>query len=130
MMSLLSFSQTDSIKKIVVGKDTGAFVPMGKVREINKIIIDLDECKETKDTLNGIIKNYDIAYTKLDSALVCKKMEVTKKDSVITSFERVVSDQEKLMKKKDLKVKMLKIQRNVLLPAVGILVAVLFFLSH
>lgn len=128
MMSLLSFSQTDSIKKIVIGKDTGAFVPMNKVRVINTLIIDLDECQETKDTLNHIIKNYDIAYTKLDSALIFKKMEVLKKDSIIMSYGDIVENQEKLMKKKDLKVKMLKIQRNILLPVVVILVSVLFFL--
>ena len=128
MMSLSNFSQTDSIKKIVVGKDTGAFVPMNKVKVINSIIIDLDECQETKDTLNHIIKNYDIAYNKLDSALIFKKMEVIKKDSIIISYGNIVENQEKLMKKKDLKVKMLKIQRNILVPIVAILVGVLFFL--
>jgi hypothetical protein len=101
---------------------------MNKVRVINSIIIDLDECQETKDTLNHIIKNYDIAYNKLDSALIFKKMEVIKKDSIIISYGNIVENQEKLMKKKDLKVKMLKIQRNILVPIVVILVGVLFFL--
>lgn len=125
MMSLSSFSQTDSIRKVVIGKDTGAFIPMSKVREINTIFIDLDECNEVKDTLQSIIKNYDIAYSKLDSALTFKKMEVNKKDSIILSYEKISKDQETIINKKDWNIKFLKLQRNILLPAVAILVAIL-----
>lgn len=124
-MSLSSFSQTDSIRKVVVGKDTGAFVPMNKVRKINTILVNLDECKETNDTLKSIIKNYDIAYSKLDSALITKKKEVIKKDSIILSYEKITKDHELLLDRKEWNIKILKVQRNILLPAVGILVAIL-----
>lgn len=124
-MSLSSFSQKDSIRKVIVNKDTGAFVPMSKIRQINTIIIDLDECKETKDTLNSIIKNYDIAYNKLDSSLYAKKMEVIKKDSIILSYEKISKDQETLINKKNWDIKFLKVQRNFLIPMVGILAAIL-----
>ena len=124
-MSLLSFSQKDSIKKIIVNKDTGAFIPVNKVKEINCIIIDLDECKETNDTLRNIIKNYDIAYNKLDSSLISKKIEVTKKDSIILSTEKIIKDHELLLIKKDWNIKLLKSQRNILLPIIGILVIIL-----
>lgn len=124
-MSLLSFSQTDSIKKVVVGKDTGAFVPMNKVRQINTILVNLDECKETNDTLKSIIKNYDIAYSKLDSALISKKIEVVKKDSIILSYEKITKDHELLLDRKEWNIKILKVQRNILLPALGVLVAIL-----
>lgn len=124
-MSLLSFSQKDSIKKIIVNKDTGAFIPVNKVKEINCIIIDLDECKETNDTLRNIIKNYDIAYNKLDSSLISKKIEVTKKDSIILSNEKIIKDHELLLIKKDWNIKLLKSQRNILLPIIGILVIIL-----
>jgi len=127
MMSLSTFSQKDStIKKIIVGKDTGAFVPMKKVREINKLLIDLDECKETKDTLNSIIKNYDIAYTKLDSSLQFKKNEVIKKDSIILSYENITKKNEILLERKEWNISLLKVQRNILLPITSILLIFLF----
>lgn len=129
-MSLSSFSQTDSIRKVIVNKDTGAFVPMSKVRQINTILVDLDECKETNDTLNSIIKNYDIAYSKLDSALISKKMEVTKKDSIILSYEKITKDHELLLDRKEWNIKLLKVQRNILLPAVAILAAILLVPWH
>jgi hypothetical protein len=125
MMNLLSFSQKDSIRKIILNKDTGAFVPVLKIKQINKIIVDLDECKEINDTLKFVIKNYDIAYTKLDSALYSKKMEVSKKDSIIISGEKIIKDQELLLNRKEWDIKILKVQRNFLIPIVGILTAIL-----
>ncbi len=124
-MNLLSFSQKDSIRKIILNKDTGAFVPVLKIKQINKIIVDLDECKEINDTLKFVIKNYDIAYTKLDSALYSKKMEVSKKDSIIISGEKIIKDQELLLNRKEWDIKILKVQRNFLIPIVGILTAIL-----
>lgn len=126
MMSLYSFSQRDStIRKVVIGKDTGAFVPTYKVRKINKLFIDLDECKETKDTLNQIIKKYDIAYTKLDSSLQFKKMEVIKKDSIIMSYENITKKNELLLDRKEWNIKLLKAQRNILIPLAGILLVII-----
>lgn len=127
-MNLSSICQTDSIKKIVLNKDTGAFVPMRYVRQINTIFVDLDECKEVNDTLKGIITKYDLAYTKLDSALKYKKIETLKKDSIITSYDNIMVEQDKTIKKKDLKVKMLKIQRNILAPTLGVLILLLFII--
>jgi hypothetical protein len=124
-MNLLSFSQKDSIRKIVLNKDTGAFVPMPKVKQINEIIINLDECREINDTLKFVIKNYDIAYNKLDSALYSKKMEVSKKDSIIISSEKIIKDQELILTRREWNIKILKVQRNLLLPIVGILAAIL-----
>lgn len=127
-MNLSSICQTDSIKKIVLNKDTGAFVPMRYVRQINTIFVDLDECKEVNDTLKGIITKYDLAYTKLDSALKFKKFETLKKDSIITSYDNIMVEQDKTIKKKDLKIKMLKIQRNILAPTLGVLILLLFII--
>lgn len=127
-MNLSSICQTDSIKKIVLNKDTGAFVPMRYVRQINTIFVDLDECKEVNDTLKGIITKYDLAYAKLDSALKYKKIETLKKDSIITSYDNIMVEQDKTIKKKDLKVKMLKIQRNILAPTLGVLILLLFII--
>lgn len=128
MMSLSSISQTGSIRKIVLNNDTGAFVPMKDVRQINTVFVDLDECKEINDTLKVIITKYDLAYVKLDSALKFKKFECLKKDSMITSYTNIVSDQEKLIKKRDRKIRMLKIQRNILAPTLGVLVILLFII--
>jgi len=128
MMNLSSICQTDSIKKIVLNKDTGAFVPMRYVRQINTIFVDLDECKEINDTLKVIITKYDLAYVKLDTALKFKKIECLKKDSTITSYTNIVGDQEKLIKKRDRKIRMLKIQRNILVPTLAVLVLLLFII--
>lgn len=125
MMSLLSFSQKNSIRRVTVNKDTGAFVPMNKVKEINKILIDLDECKVTNDTLNNIIRNYDIAYNRLDSSLQFKKNELSKKDSIMFSYEKINKNNEILLNRKEWEIKILKVQRNILIPVLGILTIVL-----
>jgi aminoglycoside phosphotransferase family enzyme len=101
---------------------------MKDVRQINTVFVDLDECKEINDTLKVIITKYDLAYVKLDSALKFKKFECLKKDSMITSYTNIVSDQEKLIKKRDRKIRMLKIQRNILAPTLGVLVLLLFII--
>jgi len=101
---------------------------MRYVRQINTIFVDLDECKEVNDTLKGIITKYDLAYAKLDSALKYKKIETLKKDSIITSYDNIMVEQDKTIKKKDLKVKMLKIQRNILVPTLGVLILLLFII--
>jgi hypothetical protein len=124
-MSLLSFSQKNSIRRVTVNKDTGAFVPMNKVKEINKILIDLDECKVTNDTLNNIIRNYDIAYNRLDSSLQFKKNELSKKDSIMFSYEKINKNNEILLNRKEWEIKILKVQRNILIPVLGILTIVL-----
>jgi|694.fasta_scaffold00011_68 hypothetical protein len=127
-MNLSSICQTGLIKKIVLNNDTGVFVPMKGVRQINSVFVDLDECKEINDTLKGIITKYDLAYGKLDSALKYKKIECLKKDSTITSYDNIVINQEKLIKKNDRKIRLLKIQRNVLVPALGVLILLLFII--
>jgi len=125
MMNLLSFSQKNSIRKVTVNKDTGAFIPMNKVKEINKILIDLDECKVTNDTLNNIIKNYDIAYSRLDSSLQFKKNELSKKDSIMFSYEKINKNNEILLNRKEWEIKILRVQRNILIPVLGVLTIVL-----
>lgn len=125
MINLLSFSQKDSIRKIVLNKDTGAFIPMNKVREINKVFINLDECEEIKDTLKQIIKNYDISYNKLDSSLISSRIDISKKDSIILSHEKIDKDYQTLIMKKDFDIQILKVQRNILLPVLGVLVLIL-----
>ena len=127
MMSLLSFSQTNLVKKIVIDKDTGAFISMKGVKDINKIIINSEECDEINDSLKSIIKNYDIAYYKLDSSLTYKKIEVLKKDSINKTYDDIMKEQDKLIHKKDIKISVLKAQRNILFP-ISIIFAILLLL--
>jgi hypothetical protein len=127
MMSLLSFSQTNLVKKVVIDKDTGAFISMKGVKDINKIIINSEECDEINDSLKSIIKNYDIAYYKLDSSLTYKKIEVLKKDSINKTYDDIMKEQDKLIHKKDIKISVLKAQRNILFP-ISIIFAILLLL--
>lgn len=127
MMSLLSFSQTNLVKKVVIDKDTGAFISMKGVKDINKIIINSEECGEINDSLKSIIKNYDIAYYKLDSSLTYKKIEVLKKDSINKTYDDIMKEQDKLIHKKDIKISVLKAQRNILFP-ISIIFAILLLL--
>jgi hypothetical protein len=126
-MSLLSFSQTNLVKKVVIDKDTGAFISMKGVKDINKIIINSEECDEINDSLKSIIKNYDIAYYKLDSSLTYKKIEVLKKDSINKTYDDIMKEQDKLIHKKDIKISVLKAQRNILFP-ISIIFAILLLL--
>jgi hypothetical protein len=127
MMSLLSFSQTNLVKKVVIDKDTGAFISLNGVKDINKIIINSEECDEINDSLKSIIKNYDIAYYKLDSSLTYKKIEVLKKDSINKTYDDIMKEQDKLIHKKDIKISVLKAQRNILFP-ISIIFAILLLL--
>ena len=126
-MSLLSFSQTNLVKKVVIDKDTGAFISLNGVKDINKIIINSEECDEINDSLKSIIKNYDIAYYKLDSSLTYKKIEVLKKDSINKTYDDIMKEQDKLIHKKDIKISVLKAQRNILFP-ISIIFAILLLL--
>jgi hypothetical protein len=115
------------VKKIVIDKDTGAFISMKGVKDINKIIINSEECDEINDSLKSIIKNYDIAYYKLDSSLTYKKIEVLKKDSINKTYDDIMKEQDKLIHKKDIKISVLKAQRNILFP-ISIIFAILLLL--
>jgi hypothetical protein len=53
------------------------------------------------------------------------EMEVSKKDSIIISSEKIIKDQELILTRREWNIKILKVQRNLLLPIVGILAAIL-----
>ena len=108
--------------KVVIGKDTGCFVPMSAVDTLNIAYSKLDECRELRDSLKSEIRTHETKEKQQTELLESKKRELALEETVAKERGIQLEVKDKEIKRKDRQILWMKIQRGILAGATAILV--------
>lgn len=126
LISLSAISQSVYPKKAVLDKDTVGIVSIDQVRKVNKSFVDLDECQEMKDSLTAQIRVYDKLHSEMNNTITSQDKEILIKQSIITQQQTILQDDDKIAKKMNRRIVLLKVERIALAVALVTLAAIHF----
>lgn len=109
----LSFSQEDYPKKVIIDKDTVCAITIPQLDSINTFIVDLDECRELKDSLNSELSTYAKLVSGQKDVIASQEKEINIQKGIVAEKDVIIDSDTKLLKKNNRQVQWLKIQRTV-----------------
>lgn len=119
----LIYSQNASTHKIIIGQDTGCWVPLGDIKLYNQEFVKLDFYKDLCDTLRTLVNKTNDKMNAQKFLITNYKEQNVLKQVMIFNQDKQIHDYKLLDDQSQKKIKSLKLQRNVL--AIGIVVAII-----
>lgn len=119
-MNLLTYSQETYPKLILQGKDSLCLLTMPQVKRINIAFVNLDFKTALSDTFRALNKRLDFVVNKQVQLIGSYENQLELKNRVISSSDEVITTYKKLDKSNNRKIKVLKVQRFILILSVGI----------
>lgn len=120
----LSLSAQSRIE--ISGKDTMVVMPLQQLRVANGKFIDLNECREERDSLFSQIRTYTGMVNNLRSSITDLKEANRLNELLLSDKQKIIDISEKQLKKSNRKIKFLNIQRTSLAGVVLIMAAKIF----
>jgi len=101
-------------KKIVIGTDTVVALTIAQVREVNQTYVDLDQCKEERDTLKSIVNVHEQKDVVQEQQVKTLQESILLRDSLVQEKEVQIGEYKDLIKKRERKIKVLRVKNFVL----------------
>lgn len=127
LMAQSLICQTVYPKKAVIDKDTVCIITIEQAKTMNVVFVDRRKCYELNDSLNSMIKNYDILVGQQQGVIVAQDKEIQTQNKIIAEKDTIIRSDEKLLKKQNRKVGWLKVQRTVFATVAIISVGILTY---
>jgi ABC-type maltose transport system permease subunit len=116
-------SQNDLVHKVIIGTDTGMWIPQAKIKNLNIQFARLDYFKEMCDSLKKLSYTLSLEVSHQKDLIYNYDQQISLQQKEIGNQYKEIQDYKDLDKSNQNKVKWLKLQRNVL--AVAVIVAVM-----
>lgn len=129
LISLSAISQTVYPRQAVIDSDTVGILSIEQVRTLNKTFVDLDECREMKDSLHSQIKTYDKLTMEQGHVITSQDKEIKLKQNIITEQQKILAIDEKMSNKMQQQIVWLKAQRIALSVGIIVLASVHFLVA-
>lgn len=104
------------------GKDTVAVIPIKSIRQANVRLVELQECKEERDSLFSQVRTYSGMVANQQWTIADLKNVIALDASLIADKKKISDLTDQQLKKDERRIRLLKVERLGLAGAVAVLV--------